>query len=287
MRPSSTDFRLKVVCAYERGESSQRDVARPAPSSDPVLSRLWVFATVAAEKNKRPGPCPRSDGSSLSSCVSPSVPTVKATTWRRLSLCLVQRDQLNEVVLGYPDQVLQTISDILALARELNHSYSIVYALIFAAPLHQFRREEIAVQEQVKAFIAICTEQGFSDLVGFGALMKSWALADRSQKAQWLSQNHQALADLRAQPRAHWVIQRPYVLTLVAEINAAVGKVDEGLTLLAEAFRCSREAGGVLVRGRVISAQGNAYASGQSPRFEAYPGPSRRGQSRRRSGEIF
>jgi len=43
--------------------------------------------------------------------------------------------------LGYPDQALKRIPDALTLAHELSHPFSLVYALRFAAWLHQYRRE--------------------------------------------------------------------------------------------------------------------------------------------------
>jgi adenylate cyclase len=43
--------------------------------------------------------------------------------------------------LGYPDQALKTLHEALTLARELVHPHSLVRALVFAAGLHQWRRE--------------------------------------------------------------------------------------------------------------------------------------------------
>jgi hypothetical protein len=44
--------------------------------------------------------------------------------------------------LGHPDQALKRVQEGLALARQLSHPPSLVFALICAAWLHQFRREE-------------------------------------------------------------------------------------------------------------------------------------------------
>ena len=43
--------------------------------------------------------------------------------------------------LGYPDQALKRSHEALTLAQELSHPYSLAFALVFAAVLHQFRRE--------------------------------------------------------------------------------------------------------------------------------------------------
>src|SRR5262245_43081740 len=57
--------------------------------------------------------------------------------------------------LGYPDQALRRIHDALTLAQELSHPFSLVVALVFAAWLHQLRREGQAVQEWAAATIAL------------------------------------------------------------------------------------------------------------------------------------
>ena len=71
-------------------------------------------------------------------------------------------------LLGYPDQALQRSHEAVSLAQAESHPFSLVYALIWAALLHQFRREGHAVQEQAEAAIALSTEQGFPYWLGGG-----------------------------------------------------------------------------------------------------------------------
>ena len=60
--------------------------------------------------------------------------------------------------LGYPDQALKRSYEALTLARELSHPYSLAYALVHAAWLHQYRREGQAAQELAEAAIALSGE---------------------------------------------------------------------------------------------------------------------------------
>src|SRR5262249_21348780 len=54
-------------------------------------------------------------------------------------------------LLGYPDQALQGMQHAVALAHELSHPFSLVYALTYAARVHQLRREGPEAQAQTEA----------------------------------------------------------------------------------------------------------------------------------------
>jgi len=135
--------------------------------------------------------------------------------------------------LGYIDQALERSRDAMTLAEELSHSFSSACALVIAAIVHEFRREEQAAQEQAEAMIAFCTEQGIRFFLAFGAILEGWALAARGQRKEGVARMRQGLADLRAIGGEVW---RPHFLALLAEAYAKVGQVEEGLSMLAEAL---------------------------------------------------
>jgi predicted ATPase len=150
--------------------------------------------------------------------------------------------------LGYPDQALRWSSEALTLARELEQPFSLVYALFFAAMLHQFRREGPLTQERAEAARALAAEQGFALWVAWGTFFRGWALTEWSpapearqeQVEAGLAQMHQGLAAWRATGAE---TLRPYFLSLLAEASAQVGRCEEGLTLLAEALAVTNEKG--------------------------------------------
>src|SRR5262249_38839902 len=76
---------------------------------------------------------------------------------------------------GYPDQALTRSYEALTLARKLSHPYSVAYALVQAAWLHQYRREGQASQELAEAAIALSSEQGFAFLLADGTTHLGWA----------------------------------------------------------------------------------------------------------------
>jgi len=149
--------------------------------------------------------------------------------------------------LGYPDQATQRSHEALTLAQELA-PFSLAYALVFAAWLHQLRRDASLTYERAEAIITLATEQGFAILVAWGTLLRGWALAARSpkpgagqgQRVEGISQIQQGLAAFRA-TGAEAI--RSYGLALLAEATAKVGQGEAGLTLLAEALAVTNDKG--------------------------------------------
>jgi len=136
-------------------------------------------------------------------------------------------------MLGYPDQALQGIYEVLDLAQELAHPFSLAMALVYAALLHQFRREVQAVQERAEALMTLSTEQGFPVWLAMGTVLRGWALMAQGEEAEGIAQMRQGLAAHQATGSE---LIRPYYLSLLAEAYGKVGQPEEGLTVLVEAL---------------------------------------------------
>ena len=135
--------------------------------------------------------------------------------------------------LGYPDQALKRSHEALTLAQELSHPFSLAFALVMAAMLHQLRREGQAAQERAEAAMALSTEQGFAHWLADGTILRGWALAEQGQREEGITQMRQGLAALRAIGSE---IERPSFLALLAEAYGKEGQAEEGLAVLAEAL---------------------------------------------------
>jgi predicted ATPase len=125
-------------------------------------------------------------------------------------------------LLGYPDQALQQSHEALALAEELSHPFSLVYALGSAALLHALRREGPLARERAEAVMTLSTEQGFPFWLAWGTMVQGWALAEQGQVDEGIAQMRQMRA--------------PFMFALLAEAHGKVGQVEEGLAVLAEAL---------------------------------------------------
>jgi predicted ATPase len=136
-------------------------------------------------------------------------------------------------LLGHPDQSLKRSHEALALAQDLSHPFSLAFALIHAAVLHQLSREEQEAQERIESAIALCTQQGFPFLLAIGTILQDGALAEQGQEKARIAHLRRGLAAYQAIGAGLW---RPYSLSLLAQAYQIAGQVKEGLTVLVEAL---------------------------------------------------
>jgi predicted ATPase len=135
-------------------------------------------------------------------------------------------------LLGYPEQALAYIHEALALAHALSHPYSLAFAQFWAAWVSQVRRDVPAVHEHAEAAVALSTDQGFTQWVALGTILRGWALAMQGQGEAGMAQLRQGIATWRATGAA---LLAPWFCTMLAEVSAYLGHVEDGLQALAEA----------------------------------------------------
>jgi adenylate cyclase len=136
-------------------------------------------------------------------------------------------------LLGYPAQALTRVHEALALAHELSHPPSLVYAQCRAAIVLQWCRNVPAVHEQAEAAVALATERGFAHWVAGGTILRGWALAMQGQGEAGLALVRQGLAAWRATGA---VLHVPYWCTMLADVCAHLAHPADGLQALAEAY---------------------------------------------------
>jgi predicted ATPase len=134
--------------------------------------------------------------------------------------------------LGYPDQALTRAREALALARELAHPYSLVYATNWSAQGYLKRREWQAGQKQGEAMISLATEHGFPFWIVVGNILRGCALANQGQVEEGIVLMRQGVDDWRAIGAE---VTRSYFLALLADAYGKARQVEEGLTLVTEA----------------------------------------------------
>jgi DNA-binding winged helix-turn-helix (wHTH) protein/predicted ATPase len=231
-------FYLAQAQVRTAGELTQQlfDLAQRRP--DPVFLReghLAMGATafyrgdfIAAEahlgqsprvSNDPPSPTPSFHGGFVSG--------VTSLTWLALTLW----------ALGYADQARQQCQEMLTLARQVEHTMSVVYTERFAAILSQCRRDVAATQVHADAAMTLATTQGTALRVELGRLLWGWALAMRGDAADGVAQLRQGLAAIQGMGLA---LMRPHGLSLLAEAYGQAGQPEVGLTVLAEALTLVR-----------------------------------------------
>ncbi|MCZ6547073.1 MAG: hypothetical protein O6837_03010 [Deltaproteobacteria bacterium] len=136
-------------------------------------------------------------------------------------------------LLGYPDQALKRVQEALTLAQGLSHPFSLAFALTSGSFLRQFRREVQAAMDWTEAVMALANEQGFQLWLAWGTILREWELSEQGQGDEGIEQMRQGLVTSRAMEIE---LNRPYFLTLLAEVCGKVGQTEEGLNMLAEAL---------------------------------------------------
>jgi predicted ATPase len=136
-------------------------------------------------------------------------------------------------ILGYPDQAFRAGEDAVAFARELAHSYSMVFALIYSASLHQHRRDAPRTRQQAEAAIALAAEQELPLWLPWAGAMHGWAMAEQGHAEEGIAELVQAIARWKAIRSGALT---PYFLELLAEAYAKNGQAEASLAALAEAL---------------------------------------------------
>jgi predicted ATPase len=108
-----------------------------------------------------------------------------------------------------------------------------VLALVIAAMVHQFRREDQAVQERAEAMIALCTEQGLPFFLALGTTFRGYARAEQGQTEEGIEQIRQGLAAAGA---TGVEVERWCWLVLLAQAYGRADQAEEGLSVVAEAL---------------------------------------------------
>jgi predicted ATPase len=168
--------------------------------------------------------------------------------------------------LGYPDQSLKHAEETLALAQELSHPFTLVYALYYTARLHMLRREVAVAQERVEAMLRIATERGFALFQAFGTVLQGWALAEGGEIEAGIAVMQQGLAAWQVMGLETVL---PESLCLLAGAYRNAGQAEEGLRLVVEALTRVERTGERKFEAELYRLQGELLLSQAEAEVEA------------------
>jgi predicted ATPase len=136
-------------------------------------------------------------------------------------------------LLGYPDQAKQRRDAALALAEQLSHPFSMVFALVEVLVLQGWFRETDTAFAWAGQLIALCQAHGFVMWEVGGMIFRGSTLVRQGHVTEGLAQLQQGLAAYRATGAGIFVT---YFLALVAEAYRANGQVHAALQTITEAL---------------------------------------------------
>jgi predicted ATPase len=142
--------------------------------------------------------------------------------------------------LGYPDEALRTSQQALALARELDHPFSLVDVLCYGGCLlNQMRRDARALKENAEELVRLAVETDFAGWVSFGTCFRGEALAMLGQVQEGIAQMREGIAARSIGERCHMT----GVLRSLAEAYAKAVQPEEAVTTLDEALSLVEQTG--------------------------------------------
>jgi len=128
---------------------------------------------------------------------------------------------------GYPDQALQKTKDTLALAREVSHPYSLVFALVGSASVHVQRKEIEALREGLEAGLTLATDQGFPRMIAQFKVLQGWLLAEQGNKEEGIAQILEGKTTIEDHMQS-------YFAALLADSYLKTGQTEKGLNTVNE-----------------------------------------------------
>ncbi len=135
--------------------------------------------------------------------------------------------------LGYPDQARQHCQEAAAMARDLEHPFSLTFALAFGCPCYRFCRDPRTVQKHAEELMRLCTEGGFSCHYAWATIELGWARSQQGEVEEGIAQMLRGLAEWRSKGTESAVST---FLALIAEAYGVAGQVGRGLGLVEEAL---------------------------------------------------
>jgi DNA-binding winged helix-turn-helix (wHTH) protein/predicted ATPase len=154
---------------------------------------------------------------------------------------------------GRPDLALARIEEAVALARRISEPHALAHALVFAAVLHQLRRERSKAERCGEAAMVLADEHG---LVLYGAaarIVRGWALIGRRDRGEAAEEVRRGLAAWQDTGAA---LNRPHYLALLAEAYAATNRHDQALDVLEEAMSVAESTGERMYQAELCRLQG-------------------------------
>jgi class 3 adenylate cyclase/predicted ATPase len=133
---------------------------------------------------------------------------------------------------GYADQARRTSREAIALARTLDHPFTLAYALVLAAVNCQFCHEVDEMETLVEAASALSSEHGITYFVAWAPILHGWTLAARGKIDEGIAEQRRGIDAYVATGAA---LALPYFLVLLADSHRLGGQTQEGLSVLTEA----------------------------------------------------
>jgi predicted ATPase len=143
--------------------------------------------------------------------------------------------------LGYPEQALSKSQEAMALARALDHPFSLAEIIFFSGCVfHNMHRDAQAIRDDAEELARLAGEKLMPTWLGMAIRYRGEALAMLGQVQEGMAQMREGMAIHQSVDMGLWF---PETLGALAEAQAKAGNPQEGLATLAEALDVVEQTG--------------------------------------------
>jgi len=142
--------------------------------------------------------------------------------------------------LGFPDRALARNSTAIAEARRLAHPPSLAVSLSIGSRLLSLIGDDAVLGEWAEELAATAAEQGFPLWSAQGAIYRGYVKVKNGDMAEGMSLLRSGLSAYPATGAELWM---PYYIALLVTACEIAGQIEEGLTLLDDAFQIVERTG--------------------------------------------
>ena len=136
--------------------------------------------------------------------------------------------------LGYFDQALEWAKEAVALAKTLEHPFSLSHALSSLIDRYRDWHNFEKVFECHEALIAVCTEHGFQSSLAVGEMEWGLTLILQQQAEAGIERIHNGLEMFKSMGI---LFQRPWVRRYLAVAYGSLGRIDEAMAEIQHGFQ--------------------------------------------------
>jgi len=143
-------------------------------------------------------------------------------------------------ILGYPDQALERSQEALALAQELDHPFTLAFALAFAGcGFRLLRREALVAQEAIDSLWQLTGGEEITAMQAWAMVFRGWGQAVQGQACLEPGRRVEEGIALMCEGMAAWeamdaVSGRSFQAIPLVEAYGQAGQPDQGLSVLDE-----------------------------------------------------
>ena len=168
-------------------------------------------------------------------------------------------------ILGEVEQVEPLAQEAMGMARELEHSFNLVFTLVALSWIYSTLRNANRTRELTDEAIAASTQYSFALGLAWATVSQGWALAENGQE-EGLGTLLHGLAATRATGAG---LNNTFTLALLADIYLRHNRIDEGLAAIEEALKFAVTGGERFWHAELLRLKGELLLGQSDPSVQA------------------